>query len=290
MINRLIVGVFALLSGCVGGWQSSPPAKPVAFTIGQPYQVDGEWYYPRIFSSYDVTGLGVVSDRPANSYTTDNEIYSPNGLTAASPVLPLPSIVTITNLVNGRSVQVRVNDRGPDMAGRVIAVSPLVAKLLGFPAAGVVEVGVTLDNQASGAVQSSLGAGPQLKAAPVTGITSQSLAPPGSNQQNGAQQQLLQASPGEAQSQGPSLTGLVSMTTPSPGPLWVRVSGFGSVQGAARTMARLDGMSARIVPVSGGDRTLWAVETGPYMSVSAADQAMQRELALGIAGPEIVVR
>ena len=68
----------------------------------------------------------------AGQITVDNETYDPNALAAASPVLPLPSIVTITNLVNGRSMDVRVNDRGPAIPGRVIAVTPRVASLLGF--------------------------------------------------------------------------------------------------------------------------------------------------------------
>ena len=260
------------------------------YTVGTPYQIGGEWQYPHEFSSYDVTGLGVVSHGDAGSRTADNEAYSPDGLTAASPVLPLPSIVTVTNLVNGYSIQVQVNDRGPDVPGRVIAVTPHVARLLGFPPQGIVEVEVKLDSQESALLQNSLGGGPKLQAAPVAGITSQSLAAPGSTTGNGATEQLLSVSGGGVQTQSPQLTGQVSMATPAPGPLWVRVSGFGSVEGAAGIGARLYGMPSRIVPVSGGERTLWAVETGPYTSVAAADAALQRELALGIAGPEIVVR
>lgn len=290
MINRLIVGILALLSSCVGGWPSSSPPGPVRYTVGSPYQIGGAWQYPRAFASYDMTGLGVVIDKSANSYTADNEIYRPDGLTAASPVLPLPSIVTITNLVNGYSIKVRVNDRGPNILGRVIAVTPRVARLLAFPPGGVVEVKVELDSQASAALQTSLGAGPHLKAAPVAGITAQSLAPPGSHEQNGVSQPLRSVDQGQAQTQGPVLTGQVHTTMPAPGALWVRVSGFGSVRGAARTRAKLYSMPTRIVPVSGGMRTLWAVDTGPYDSVAAADAALQKELALGIAGPEIVVR
>lgn len=264
--------------------------KGATYTVGTPYQINGAWQYPREFSSYDVTGLGVVSRDDAGSRTADNETYSPDGLTASSPVLPLPSIVTVTNLVSGYSMQVRVNNRGPNVLGRVIAVTPRVARMLGFPPQGVVEVEVKLDSQASSLLQNSLGGGPQLQAVPVAGVTSQSLAPPGSTAGNGTTEQLLPAGGNDVQTQAPQLTGQVSMTTPAPGPLWVRVSGFGSVEGAAGIGARLYGMPSRIVPVFGSERTLWAVETGPYTSVAAADAALQRELALGIAGPEIVVR
>lgn len=290
MINRLVVGVLALLSGCMGGQPSSPAPGPVTYTVGSPYEIGGEWQYPQEFSSYDVTGLGVVIHKPMGSYTADHEVYSPEALMAASPVLPLPSIVTVTNLVNGYTLELRVDDRGPAMPGRVIAVTPRVARLLEFPPGGMVEVEVKLDSEASAALQGNLGAGPHLQAAPVAGITAQSLAPPGSAQNNGTAQQLLPVNNGNAQSPSVQLTGQVSVTTPEPGPLWVRVSGFGSMDDANNTVARLSSMPTRVVPVFGGSRTLWAVEAGPYHSVAAADTALQQELALGIAGPEIVVR
>lgn len=290
MINKFLVGLFAFLSSCTGGSPPPPAPGPVTYTVGSPYEIGGEWQYPQEFTSYDVTGLGVVIQKPVNSYTVDNELYKPDGLMAASPVLPLPCIVTVTNLVNGYSIEVRVNDRGPSVPGRVIAVTPAVARLLEFPSGGVVEVQVTLDSQASAALQSSLGAGLKLQAAPVAGITSQSLAPPGSAQTNGATQQLLPVNAGVGQVAGPQLSGQVSITAPAPGPLWVRVSGFGSMDGAMPTIAKLSNMPARIVPVFGGSRTLWAVEAGPYDSVEAADAALQEELTLGITGPEIVVR
>ncbi len=289
MINRLILALCAALAGCVPHGPPPPPPGPVTYTIGNPYQEGGEWRYPREFSSYDETGLGVI-EHDSNAYTADNELYDPDGLMAASPVLPLPSIVTITNLVNGYSVQVRVNERGPNIPGRLIAVTPHVAQLLNFPSGGVVEVEVKLDSQASAALQGSLGAGPKLAAAPVAGITAQTLAPPGSGGATGAAEQIVNTNIPGQQNAAPQLSGQVSVTTPAPGPLWVQIAGFGSEGDAARTIARLYGMPAQIVPVFGGDRTLWAVNTGPYHSVEAADQALQQVLQTGIAGPEIVVR
>ncbi|MBU6420071.1 MAG: SPOR domain-containing protein [Proteobacteria bacterium] len=289
MINRLILGLCAALTGCMQ--QPPPPAPgPVTYTIGNPYQVGGEWRYPREFGSYDATGLGIIIEHGGNAYTADNELYDSDGLMAASPVLPLPSIVTITNLVNGYTMKVRVNERGPNVPGRVIAVTPRVARLLNFPSGGVVEVEVKLDSRASAALQGSLGAGPQLTAAPVAGITAQTLAPPGSGGATGAAQQLVNTNNPGMQSAAAQLTGQITVAQPAPGPLWVQVAGFGSEGDAVRTMAKLYGMPARIVPVFGGDRTLWAVNTGPYHSVAAADQALQQVLQTGIPDPEIIVR
>ena len=130
MINRFILGLCASLAGCMHSSPPPPPAPgPVAFTIGNPYQAGGEWRYPRNFNNYDVTGLGTIIPDGGPPYTADHELYDPTGLMAQSPVLQLPAIVTVTNLVNGYSVDVRVNDRGPDSPGRVLAVTPHVARI-----------------------------------------------------------------------------------------------------------------------------------------------------------------
>ncbi len=288
MTNRLIFVLCAAVAGCT---PIRPPAPgPVTYTVGKPYQLGGEWRYPREFSSYDVTGLGVIIPHGGNAYTTDNELYDSDGLMAASPVLPLPSIVTVTNLVNGYSVKVRVNGRGPAVPGRVIAVTPHVARLLRFPSGGVVEVEVKLDRRASAALQGSLGVGPKLAAAPVPGITAQTLPPPGSGRGGGASQQLINTNNPSAQHALPQLNGQITITQPAPGPLWVQVAGFGSVYDAARIRARLYGLSAKVVPVFSGGRTLWAVNAGPYHSVEAADHALQQILQAGVPDPEIIVR
>ena len=180
MINRCVLGICAGLAGCMQAAPPPPPPPgPVTFTIGNPFEAGGEWRYPRNFNNYDVTGLATVIPDGGPPYTADNEPNDPTALAAQSPVLQLPAIVTVTNLVNGYSVDVRVNDRGPDMPGRVLAVTPRVAKALEFPDDGVVEVEVKLNQQETAALDGSLGEGPKLTAAPVAGITAQSLGPPG---------------------------------------------------------------------------------------------------------------
>jgi rare lipoprotein A len=288
MMNRAILGLFVALSGCMNRTPTPPPPGPVTFTIGNPYQIGGEWQYPNEFSSYDMTGLSTVIGDNAPPYTADNEAYDPNALAAASPVLQLPAIVTVTNLVNGRSVEVRVNDRGPAMPGRVIAVTPRVARLLDYPVGGVVEVEVKLNGPATAALDGALGAGPKLTAAPVAGITAQSLAPGG-----GAAGAVRNLSPVESdQNLGGDvkLSGAVIAVAPAPGPLFVQVPGYGSERDAFRAAQRLYGMPTRVVPVYGPDRTLFAVNVGPYHSVEDADAALQQVLNRGAADPQIIVR
>ncbi len=286
MINRFVLGLFAILASCTH--VAPPPSGGAKFTVGQPYQAGGEWQYPQDYNDYDATGLATVLSN-AGPYTADNESYDPNALAAASPVLQLPCIVTVTNLVNGLSMQVRVNDRGPMQPGRVLAVTPRVARMLGFPAGGIVEVEVKLDQTNSMALQSSLGAVPKLTAAPVAGITAQSLGAPGGGA-SGAVQQLSPSGGGGELNQGVTLSGAITKVPPSPGPLWVQIPGFGSEDDAYRTMAKLPAMPTRVVPVTGGDRPLWAVNAGPYHTVADADAALQQMLQAGITDPEIIVR
>jgi rare lipoprotein A len=289
MINRGILGLCLALGSCIAQKPSLPPPPgPVTYTIGNPYQAGGEWRYPRNFNSYDVTGISTVIADGAPPYTADNEVYDPQALAAASPVLPLPSIVTITNLVNGYSVDVRVNDRGPDMPGRVIAVTPRVAQLLGYPSGGVVEVEVVLNAPETAALDASLGAGPKLTAAPVAGITAQSLGPPGSA--SGSVQNLTPTQDSGAAAQAVQLSGAVTVTGPSNGPLYVQIPGFGREFDAYNVMNELGGMTAHIVPTFTDGRTLYAVNVGPYHSVEDADAALQQILGLGITDPEIIVR
>ncbi len=80
------------------------------------------------------------SDGLSGSKTANGEKYKPNEYTAAHKKLPFGTKVTVTNLNNGKSVTVRVNDRGPFVAGRIIDVSKVAAKELGMVNAGVVKV------------------------------------------------------------------------------------------------------------------------------------------------------
>ncbi len=286
MIGRGVFGALFALSGCAHQL-AGPPPTGATFTVGQPYQSQGEWMYPRVFNSYDVTSLSALA-LGQNQATADGEAYDPDAIAAASPVLQLPCIVTITNLVNGYTMDVRVNDRGPDNPGRIIAVTPKVASLLGFPQDGVVEVEVVLKVQQSAALDAALGQGPKLTAAPVAGITAQSLGPPGSS--GGAVQNLTPAGGATDASDPGALSGTVTEAAPSPGPLYVQVPGFGRPRDADAIVNRLYGMNAFVVPAFGGDRTLYNVRVGPYHDVADADAALQALLQRGITDPEIIVR
>lgn len=289
MINRMILGICVALGGCVHQKPPAPVGGP-KFTVGEGYQSQGEWRYPQVFNNYDATGLSTVMGDDQAPLTADNEAYDPQALAAASPVLQLPAIVTITNLVNGYSVDVRVNDRGPDNPGRVIAVTPRVASILHFPDDGVVEVEVKLDPQRTASLDATLGQGPQMTAAPVAGITAQSLGPPGSSGPGMAQNLTPQGDNGPVADPG-QLSGQVTVTSPAPGPLFVQVAGFGRERDADQIMnEQLYGFPAFTTPVFGGDRTLYAIRLGPYHDVASADASLAQVISRGVAGAELIVR
>lgn len=141
----LALGCF--LAGCAS--DSHYAGNHHRFRVGRPnytvasYEVNGVWYYPKVDYNYDETGTASwygpgFDGKP----TSDGEIYDMNELTAAHKTLPLPSVVQVTNLQNGRALRLRVNDRGPFVDGRIIDLSRRAAQLLGVEAVGTAPVRV----------------------------------------------------------------------------------------------------------------------------------------------------
>lgn len=290
----LILTIAPALAGCNYAHKraGAAPTGP-HYLVGYPYQAGGEWHYPHTFNDYDVTGLAMVIPPDHQAATTNGEAFHQRGLMAQSPVLPLPSLVRITNLVNGRALTVRINDRGPEMPGRVVAVTRKVASLLSFPPDGVVEVRVELLAGQSAALQAELGEGPHLTAAPVAGVQFAALPPPpgsAGNTSTSSSSAAPQPAIFQAPTESTTLSGVVHQTTPDPGPLYVEMGGFGSARDARSLRDRLGDMPGWVVPQPTPSRTLYAVQLGPYHSVAAADAALRSVLARGIADPEIVVR
>lgn len=111
----------------------NPPKGGGRNQIGKPYTVRGKLYVPQEQPNYAATGEASWYGSDFHGRRTANgEIFSANALTGAHPTLPLPSYVRVTNEENGRSVVVRVNDRGPYMPGRIMDLSHRAAEMLGY--------------------------------------------------------------------------------------------------------------------------------------------------------------
>jgi rare lipoprotein A len=122
------------------------PAAPGAFAepyAGPPYQVEGKWYVPTYEPSYDE--VGVASWYGPTFHGKDSasgEPFDENAMTAAHPTLPIPSLVRVTNLENGRVVVVRLNDRGPFVDDRIIDLSKKAGEALDLHGKGTAKVRV----------------------------------------------------------------------------------------------------------------------------------------------------
>lgn len=113
--------------------------------VGEPYTINGMSFTPQEDYGYSEVGLASWYGRKYHGRQTANgEIYDMYKLTAAHPTLPLPSIVRVTNLENGAQLDLRVNDRGPFIPGRILDVSKAAADRLGFKTAGVTQVRVDI--------------------------------------------------------------------------------------------------------------------------------------------------
>jgi rare lipoprotein A len=112
-----------------------------SFKVGNPYKIKGKTYTPQ--EDYHLIETGIASWYGPNFHgkqTANGEIFDQNELTAAHRTLQMPSLVRVVNLENGRSVVVRVNDRGPFSSGRIIDLSKKAAELLGFKNQGTAKV------------------------------------------------------------------------------------------------------------------------------------------------------
>src|ERR1700742_2690843 len=120
------------------------PPNAGVYKVGNPYQIDNVWYYPHEQPDYDETGIASwYGPTFYGKYTANGELYDGNALTAAHRTLPMPVNVRVTNLKNGKSIIVRVNDRGPYARGRIIDLSRHAAELLDVVQSGTAKVRVT---------------------------------------------------------------------------------------------------------------------------------------------------
>jgi rare lipoprotein A len=124
------------------------PGEPVpkgggTYRVGEPYVIGGRVYSPEENPRYRAEGLASWYGEDFHGRLTANgEVFDLNGISAAHPTMPLPSYARVTNLSNGRSLIVRVNDRGPYHSDRIMDLSVRSAQLLGFHGRGTAPVRV----------------------------------------------------------------------------------------------------------------------------------------------------
>ncbi len=282
------------------------PGKPAPYKIGKPYQVNGIWYYPKADYDYSETGIaswygpGFHGKRTANG-----EVYDENGLTAAHKTLPMPSLVRVTNLENGRSIQVRVNDRGPFSPGRIIDMTRRGAQLLGFIQQGTARVRVDImpeESQQLAALASRQG-GDQLppppQAAPAGQVVSGGLAPIAGSKVSPAQPQPAAPAPSAPVAQPgtniiavapPQPDGTVLQMPVRPTSIYVQAGAFLRQTNANQLGAQLRQYGpVRVSPVIVDRQQYYRVRVGPIATVADADTTLKRMIAGGHPESRIVV-
>jgi rare lipoprotein A len=274
------------------------------YKVGQPYQIAGVWYYPKEDPFYDETGIASWYGSDFHGKNTANgEIYDMNALTAAHRTLPLPVIVRVTNLENGRSLLVRVNDRGPYARGRIIDLSRRSAQLLGVHDRGTARVRVQYEGRAEvGAaapdsqVEMVSTRPSDVRAAPVASVTSGEIAPPPGGVTAPARPvappvRVASAAADVGAPSGLTPDGTVT-TVPVPArtQLWVQVGAFQARGNADRLVARLRALgAANTSTIYQNGKALYRVRFGPLATVDEADAMLNKVIGQGENGARIVV-
>jgi rare lipoprotein A len=272
------------------------PPNAGVYKIGQPYQVDNVWYYPREQPDYDETGIASwYGPTFYGHHTANGEMYDGNALTAAHKTLPMPVNVRVTNLENGKSLIVRVNDRGPYARGRIIDLSKRAAELLDVVETGTARVRVTYIGRAD-----INGAPPQetppeiasaLPAAPTAKVDTEALgivpgaktAPPGKTNK-----MPTAAIPSQLFADNQPDGKLTRVPVPPVTHLYVQLGAFSNLNNAKVLLAKVGG-DLRISTLQRGGQTLYRVRSAPLASVADADAALARITGAGANDAHIVV-
>lgn len=291
-----LLGALAL-AGCHAVTSTSSPPKPGTYTVGEPYQAAGIWRYPHEQFSYSDSGLAVVTPQ-RSGLTADGEPADPTALTAAHRTLQLPAIARVTNLETGRSLLVRLNDRGPEDPHRLVAVSPRAAQLLGAGSAPFrvrVELMEAESHQvAGGQVQE---AHLEVSTAPQGGVQTETLAPPPGATASG-RGHIAPAGPavlpsqvgGKAPDVPLRLPEQVLQGSPAPGALYVELGSFARAEYASLMAARLVALGAQVSTDYNAPReSAFRVRIGPLRDTASADATLDRALRDGVSDARIVV-
>ncbi len=290
-------------------WKTyDPPAKTQGtFKVGNPYNIQGTQYVPVERYEHSETGIaswygpGFDGKRTANG-----ETFNKNELTAAHKTLQMPSLIRVTNLDNGRSLIVRVNDRGPYSRGRVLDLSERAADLLGFKGRGTAKVKIDVLTEESRRVAEMAKQGQDTRGYEVA--MNQNRIPTNGRppkqvvlQQQTTTYQTASAQPVVSQQLGsvPVHAGpggvmypdqVVQQVPVSPSSIYVQAGSFSTEANALALSQRLASIGpARVYPAMVRGQNFYRVRLGPYPQVEQADAALNSAVGAGASGAVIIV-
>ena len=293
------VSLFAHTAKQYGGTQAGTSQPSGTYKVGRPYQIAGVWYHPKVDPTYDETGIASWYGVDFHGKSTANgDIYDMNAMTAAHRTLPMPTRVRVTNLENGRSIVVTVNDRGPFAHGRIIDLSRRAAQLLGMYRKGTARVRVQIA-EPSGTPESVVAervteaqSGATMAALPQGDVNVQGLPAPA-----GSTTAARSASAGSSQSievaaAEPSVIvpSEVTVVPAQPTDIYVQAGAFSDLENADRLKTVLSGFGpTQITRVLVDNRNFYRVRIGPVASVENADRLLEELVQNGHRSARIVV-
>jgi rare lipoprotein A len=280
------------------------PDKPAGrggyYKVGNPYEIGGIWYHPKVDYAYVETGIASWYGPGFHGNETANgEIYDQNDLTAAHRTLPMPSVVRVTNLENGKSIKLRINDRGPFARGRIIDVSKRAAELLEFKQQGTAKVRVEIVEAESRRLageglqrQDTAKAPPAVPTGTVETASLDDRSAPSSRATDaGPQEPAARTQPSARRGEAaPELDGEVTQQPVEDTSIFVQAGAFTRYANANRLRAQLSPLgNAQIERAMVNDREFFRVRLGPVEDVDAADQLLNRVVDQGYTRARVVV-
>ena len=318
----LLGGAVLAMGGCAETQLLATTAKQIRslgdaapskgrYKVGDPYQIKGVWYYPRVDYGYDETGVASwYGPNFHNKPTANGETFDQTAVSAAHRTLPLPSVVRVTNLGNGRALVVRINDRGPFAHGRIIDLSRRAAQLLGFERQGVARVRVQVlpEESRAAAKLARTGGTPQPvvvtasvsananapNAAPIPPVSVETLTPiPGAVVAPTPAEKSTapkQPAPSAVELTRQSRATVLTDQPVEPTNLFVQAASFSRQDNATRLKSKLSDIGAAdVYGARVGGKQFFRVRIGPLRDVDQADKVLELVIARGFPGARIIV-
>ena len=275
--------------------------KPI-YKIGDPYEIKNIWYYPKRDLSYKETGIASwYGDKFHGKLTANGEIFNKNIISAAHKTLPMPSMVRVTNLDNGNILNVRINDRGPYIHGRIIDLSERAAELLGFKDVGIARVKVNILVEKSLWLERSAKDG-QFPGSEIEDKDDVSL--PKINSASRPKVSIVNTISSEnsisvdAKNTLKSFTeilassreGNLRKTKPEETNIWVQVGAFASNTNTQNVISKISHIyDINVTSIENNGKILQRVRLGPTQEIEIADEVLKKVFELGFNGSKIIV-
>jgi rare lipoprotein A len=289
-MRYLILCIWLLaLSGCFGGGSYTPSKG--TFKVGKPYWVGGKLYTPEERYTFSEKGLASwYGPGFQGKHTANGETFDTRELTGAHKTLQMPALVKVTNLDNGKSVVVRINDRGPYKRGRIIDLSQRAAELLEFKHIGTARVQLDVLTEESRAIAAAAMAGQNTRGYEMAYNGQSKTQDPNIRQANyesayGAVytpknriNTLSDVQFHKSADQRDMPAPVVYQQQPVKTTLYIQAGAFSSMDNAKKLEAqlRLSAGHAFVITKQKNGQPIHHVRMGPYATIDEADMALAR--------------